>query len=268
MADSTILNSVFAASMEGQTNDKLGPYPEKLDVRAMPERRYLWTSRSLGLVSILSMCFNLVLTSIIMMLSPQLRSIPKLYGYDIHFPKIIEIEPMHVHKTAVDIIMEDLVEDYLKLRMEVLPDIDVMESRWAEGNTFAWQTINMNQFLNTKEIMLARLRDEGFTRDVEVLTKFYVGRNIWSVTFDTTDRLPDVERPIYKRWRATIETSPRGMPRDPDIRRKNPFQFGISFFSLGSLPHPLEDQNPKGVGFEGSAGYGEAVIKETFFIPI
>ena len=50
---------------EKAQKDELGYYPEKVDVKAFPERRFLWTSRFFVVVSCLSLCFSMILGGIL-----------------------------------------------------------------------------------------------------------------------------------------------------------------------------------------------------------
>ena len=50
---------------EKAQKDELGYYPEKEDVKAFPERRFLWTSRFFVVVFCLSLCFSMILGGIL-----------------------------------------------------------------------------------------------------------------------------------------------------------------------------------------------------------
>ena len=65
-----IFNTVFKYK-EKQSPDQLGFYPERVHVNAMPERRYLWTSRVLVILACLSICLNMMLAATIYLLLPQ-----------------------------------------------------------------------------------------------------------------------------------------------------------------------------------------------------
>ena len=62
-----IFNTIFKYK-EKQSPDQLGLYPERVHVEAMPERRYLWTSRVLVILSCLSISFNMMLAATIYLL--------------------------------------------------------------------------------------------------------------------------------------------------------------------------------------------------------
>ena len=72
-----IFNTVFKYK-EKSSPDKLGVYPERVHIKAMPERRYLWSSRVLVIISVFSICLNMMLSSTIYLLLPQRSSAPRL----------------------------------------------------------------------------------------------------------------------------------------------------------------------------------------------
>ena len=55
-----IFNTVFKYK-EKSSPDKLGVYPERVHIKAMPERRYLWSSRVLVIMAVFSICLNMIL---------------------------------------------------------------------------------------------------------------------------------------------------------------------------------------------------------------
>ena len=61
---------------EKESPDKLGKYPEAVHVNAMPERRYLWTSRILVIISSISISLSMMLASTVYLLLPQRGAAP------------------------------------------------------------------------------------------------------------------------------------------------------------------------------------------------
>ena len=59
--------------------DKLGLYPERFHIKAIPERRYLWTSRLLVIIAVLNIILMMVLALTIYLLLPQRGAYPLLY---------------------------------------------------------------------------------------------------------------------------------------------------------------------------------------------
>ena len=82
-----LLNTLFRYS-EKKSPDKLGRFPERVDIAAMPERRYLWTSRLLVIFSAISICLTMMLASTIYVLLPQRGARPRLYNTNASFSKL------------------------------------------------------------------------------------------------------------------------------------------------------------------------------------
>jgi hypothetical protein len=73
---------------EKRSPDKLGFFPERVHVGAMPERRYLWTSRLLVIVSCMSICLSMILATTIYLLLPQRGAYPRLLQTNRHFSQL------------------------------------------------------------------------------------------------------------------------------------------------------------------------------------
>ena len=65
---------------EKESPDKLGLYPERVHVNAMPERRYLWTSRILVILAAISMSINMMLALTVYLLVPQKEKNGRIYS--------------------------------------------------------------------------------------------------------------------------------------------------------------------------------------------
>ena len=79
-----LLRTVFKYK-EKRSPDKLGRYPEALHTSAMPERRYLWSSRLLVIFAALSICFNIMLASSIYVMLPQKNASPRTVTHNARF---------------------------------------------------------------------------------------------------------------------------------------------------------------------------------------
>ncbi|MCK5296776.1 MAG: hypothetical protein KAJ75_07780 [Alphaproteobacteria bacterium] len=233
-----ILNSVFKTHVV-ETNDMLGTYPEKVHVHALPERRYLWATRTLGIVSIGSLCSNIVLTLLIFMLIPTMRVTPTLLTFNNLYPELVSVSPSYVRTSASRTITEELVTDYLILRKTIVSDIDEMNHRWGIGSKLFWMSGNSwSRFQDTKEKELAYLRTKGLTREVVILNTSAIASSLYQITFDTKETYTNSEQPVMKRWRAFLKITRKPIP--PEAELKNPFGFSVASFSIGSLPHPSE----------------------------
>lgn len=112
---SDILRTTFGYK-ERKSKDKLGRYPEKVHIMAMPERRYLWTSRILVIFSCLSLCLTIMFASTIYLLIPQKHSAPRLLKIDNKFNSLQLVENFETNILVTDLVADMMVAEYLELR--------------------------------------------------------------------------------------------------------------------------------------------------------
>ena len=105
-----------------KSDDELGVYPESVHVIALPERRYLWASRLLVLISVFSICFNIMLASILFMMLPNIGSYPQLFYKDRRFNRVELVEPQEIVMDSSDLVAEMLIAEYLFLRHTIRHD--------------------------------------------------------------------------------------------------------------------------------------------------
>lgn len=78
---------------EKKSPDKLGLYPEAVHIDAMPERRYLWTSRILVIVGAISMSVTIMLACTVYLLLPQRGARPRLLQTNKFFSQLENSDP-------------------------------------------------------------------------------------------------------------------------------------------------------------------------------
>ena len=98
---------------EKASPDKLGFFPEKVHVEAMPERRYLWTSRILVIISCMSICFSMILACTIYLLLPQRGAYPRLLQTNPHFSQLELTERQERSIPVQDLLAEKYIEEYI-----------------------------------------------------------------------------------------------------------------------------------------------------------
>lgn len=230
------------------TNDKLGAYPEKVHVGAMPERRYLKTSRIMTMVAAAMLCGTIILACTIYILSPQLRSDPLLLAIDKRFYKLEPVQNQVVVIPSSQLVMEEHIKQYILLRHTIVADIDEMQARWSPDNSllrwFSGETV-FHEFIMEKDINMARMA-EGLTVEVNVRFVHRVDNGLWLAEFDTIEHMPEEEHPTVKRWRAVLETGFKrhGYP-NRDERIKNPLDFFVDKYSLSSRAVTKDNKNAK-----------------------
>lgn len=227
---------------EKESPDKLGLYPESVHVDAMPERRYLWTSRILVVVSCMSISINMMLAATIYLLLPQRSSYPRLLYINNYFSQLEQIEPHERWVSAADLIAEQHIYHYVMLRHKITRDYDELQRRWAPYETLYWYSApNVYNMFTSREAKYSmdQFRFRSLRRDVEIQWIKIMTTGVWQVQFLTHDYLPEEEKPHTSIWRATLRIA-YGRPafRTRDDLAKNPFGFMVANYSLGYLGTP------------------------------
>lgn len=179
---------------EKAQKDELGYYPEKVDVRAFPERRFLWTSRFLAIISCLSLCTSMILGSVLCLLIP-LKNI-ELMSLQIDY-QLHTISYMNTYKKRVyagDLVAESLVTDYITKRYTIGDSFDEMQKRYNEGE-FVAETNGPQvtiEFNNHERKYFEMMQKKGIRRKVVVERVYPVSFNFWQARFKTIDTAPDL----------------------------------------------------------------------------
>ena len=123
---------------EKESPDQLGLYPERVHVNAMPERRYLWTSRILVILAAISMSITMMLALTIYLLVPQKTVYPRILQINKYFSELELVQNDEVNTRATDLLAEQHITDYIILRNTITNDYDELMSRWGPGEIVYW----------------------------------------------------------------------------------------------------------------------------------
>ncbi len=233
-----LLNTIFNFN-SGESPDKLGAYPERLHVAALPERRYLWTTRILVILSAVSICISIMLSFICYVLAPQRSSIPQLITFDPKFNNLAFIQSDKTSTLAADLLTEMLVAEYVTLRHTVVNDIDEMNRRWGEFSKLYWYSSKdvYAPFQANTVKTLAISMSTGLTRDVEIKWVNQKAQGLWQIEFYTYDMKPEFNEPDINIWRALMRVGFAGsLPfRNKEDVSMNPTNFNVANYSLSYL---------------------------------
>ncbi len=230
---------------EKESPDELGFYPEKVHVESFPERRYLWTSRLLVILSGLSICFNMMLASAIYLMLPLIRVSPQFYSINKYFSQIEQIQPREVRFPVSDLITEQYINEYLHLRYTVTNDFEELIERWGEGSPLYWYSSPnvYESFKNTDvQANIMQFRKNGLNRYIEIEWIRPLSRGLWQAQFKTFDFTAKNRTPTISYWRATMRViyAKLNFPERED-RILNPYGFLVSSYSLAY--HGAEGDN-------------------------
>lgn len=235
----SILGTLFKYKDE-ETQDQIGFFPEKVNVDAFPERRYLWTSRFFVIVTCLSICFNMILASIIFMMLPYFRVTPQLFRINHNTSQLEVMQKDEINYFASDAIAEQYIRDYILLRYTVTPDYAELKDRWRTNSILYWySTASVYEDFknNDAETVYEQFKTIGLQRYVEIIWVKRVSRSMWMVQFKTYDITKDQPRPKVDVWRATVRVGYDGGLRfkRPEDKILNPYGFLVYSYTLSYL---------------------------------
>lgn len=235
----SILGTLFKYR-EKESPDVLGYFPERVHVDAFPERRYLWTSRFLVITTCLSICFNMMLASIIYLILPSYHVEPQLFKINNNTNQLELMEKDEVRYYAADLIAEQYIRDYIMLRYTVTEDYAELKDRWRKNSILYWYSTD--EIFREFEDKDVRTVDEqfqrlGLQRYVEIIWTKHVSLSMWMVQFKTYDITRDDPRPKVDVWRATMRIGYDSGLRFKRIEDRilNPYGFLVYSYTLSYL---------------------------------
>ena len=178
---------------EKESPDKLGFYPEKVHIEAMPERRYLWTSRILVIVSALSISLTIVLASTISILLPQRGARPRLLEEKDSFWILRDVEPLEKNVYASELLTESLLQKYVLLRHEIPDQQYLLVDRWSENQASEFYALSDEQVFQTfkakmDDAMIHNFITKNMTREIRFEQSLALRPNFWMIQFRTVTR--------------------------------------------------------------------------------
>ena len=165
-----IIQTIFKYR-EKKSPDQLGYYPERVHVNAMPERRYLWTSRILVIVGAICMSVTIMLACTVYLLLPQRGARPRLLQTNKFFSQLENSDPAEKKMPVMDLVTEQLIEKYIKLRHEIPESQSQLYNRWAMKSEFYWlSSVGVFQEFASKATseQIIKFIKQGITRKVEM----------------------------------------------------------------------------------------------------
>lgn len=232
---------------EKKSPDKLGLYPEAIHTQAMPERRYLWSSRLLVIFACLSICFNMMLASGIYVMLPQRSAYPMMFQHNRTFSELGLIDKQEKPIAAIDLLTESFIEEYILLRHVISADYDEVMERWRYGSRLFWmssrkvyQDFAANDITNNVQEFKMR----GLVRLAEVEWIKPLSRGFWQAQFITMDYYPGEKEPVINIWRAYVRALMAPIPyENRSLREQNPFGFLITNYAISYVGTPDNPQS-------------------------
>lgn len=225
--------------------DELGNYPEKVDIPAFPERRFLWTSRFLVVISCLSVCITMILGGVLCIMVPQKKALIMPLQIDYKAYQVSHMESAEFKEFAGNLVTESVMAQYVTTRYTVSDDIEEQRERFGENDFLYLASGNevWKEFQATERPYFDFLQTQGITREVVIDRIYPVSFNFWQVRFSTVDTYPDGRKPLISRWLASIRMTFNFSKYDnKDLGRKNPFGTTVDVYNLSYLGNNIKSK--------------------------
>lgn len=188
------------------SKDVLGRYPEYMQVRALPERRYIKTSRILAIIILINIGITLALGGIYVYLAERVdvsiatRKVVNLFYIDTEQKRLRPAEHTQKAVYAMQLMGESLLRDYINERHAIVWDNNTMNYRWGDSGIVAGYSDSkfvLPPFRSEAERNFADSRNNGFVRDVHLYELELINQNLWQGIFDVFDMpIPDSFNPL------------------------------------------------------------------------
>jgi len=228
---------------EKMQKDQLGYYPEKVDVRAFPERRFLWTSRFFVVISCISLCLNMILGGTLSLLIPMRRVGVMPLQIDYNLYQVTAMRPSETRAYAGDLVTESLMAKYVVNRYTIGDNYDEMMNRFSDHDFvfLASSEEIYRNFADTELPYFESLQKKGVRRRVEIDIIYPVSFDFWQVRFRTIDTYPNQEEPIISRWIATLRMNFNSAKyEDKNLGMINPFGITITRYDLSYMGNNIK----------------------------
>lgn len=200
-----IFRELFGIKKTG-SKDVLGRYPEYMQVRALPERRYLKTARVLAIFILINLGITLALAGYYAYCAERIdvsiasRRVVNLFYIDAEKKRLRPVEHAQKRVYASQLMVEAILRQYIVQRHSIEWDNNVMGRLWGRGSfvhALSADRAVYEPFSKLAEKELAQSRSKGFVRDVHLYELEYLYEDMWQGIFDTFDMpIPDSFNPL------------------------------------------------------------------------
>ncbi len=189
-----------------ENGDVLGVYPEYMQVRALPERRYLKTSRLLAIVILINIGLMIMVSGLFTYYADRADvtiatpAAVHLFSIDPVRKVLVPAEYAQGSVPALRLMTESILRAYIKNRHEIVWDNAEMQNRWSVGGPIALFSVFKTVFSAAQaeaDLAYQESRNQQFVRDVHLYDLKYLGNALWEGVFDIFDMpIPDSFDPL------------------------------------------------------------------------
>jgi type IV secretion system protein VirB8 len=195
-----------AAQRTSADPDQLGAYPSSVRVPALEGRRYLWTTRVFAIGFYLSMLLNIILVfTIFNVMLPLKRVEPFLVTFSQRDDQVVHIEPLTVRINGIDVLIEAMAREYVRVREEILTDQQEMQRRWVDYLKTRMPPEAYNAFLTRVDAPFQELIERGISRKVEIDRVLRRSPNHLEVYYKTLDQDRSGRTLLATSWVARLK---------------------------------------------------------------
>ena len=174
------------------TQDVLEAYPEHKQVDAFSERRYIKMMRFLTIFTIINLAMIMAGSGLYFYLAKNADisvSSRNMYAIDPEKKLLLPSESKTIVISAKQLLIEQVVRDYLYLRYAVVLDNQTMKKRWGENGIMAFYSAPgvFEQFKTEVEQRWNETIGRGVTRDLHIYDLSLVRGDLWSAYIETFD---------------------------------------------------------------------------------
>lgn len=194
------------APKKSTSKDVLGRYPEYMQVRALPERRYIKTARILAVVILINIGITLALGGIYIYLASRVevsiatRKVVNLFYIDTEQKRLRPAEHTQKGVFAAQLMAESYLKDYIEQRNAIVWENNAMANRWGENGIvygYSHPKFVYPDFVVEADRNMADSRNNGFVRDVHLYELELLNQDLWQGIFDVFDMpIPDSFNPL------------------------------------------------------------------------
>ncbi len=231
-----IFSSLFRYR-DKKSPDKLGLYPERFHIPAIPERRYLWTSRLLVIIAAINISLVMILTLTIYLLLPQRSTYPLLYEQ--HLGTLRTLQSQTTTASPIQLLTEYHIREYINLRHNLPDRLGQLIIRWNDNSVFKSYCSEQVYSLFQEQLQMDSLKKmiiKKIRRSVEIEKIENLIGNLYSVHFKTITTYPNSEKPIITVMRAYLRVGYVDYGKNPPPEYlRNPYGFKVFSYELGYL---------------------------------
>ena len=195
--------------------DALGAYPLKMQISAIPERRYLRAARLLAVFTFLNLAVLIALSGVFGYyaerrdVSVYNRRAVNLYTMDPEYKIIQATEYERSTHQSVEFVMEQAVKDYITSRFSVDLDPQKQNKNWGPGSYVQlyshpekWKKFDEEE----KHALIAPAQRNGVNHEVHVYSVRQTPTGLWEALVDIFDMEPrDPYNPVCDCYDNTRE---------------------------------------------------------------